>query len=206
MAGELDGQRPRRLLQPTLRDVVRQRPLLAEAAVDGGDVDDPAVASGDHPRGCTAGEEDRGVEVDREHPAVRVERQVDGERRLEDPCVVDEHVERPDRCLRPGEQRFELLDPGQVAVQAVHRRPEIGNRLDVDRRHLRALGCEPLCDRPADPVRRARDERRTSLEQGHPRIPISVLCRLASCSLASKCLMLPRSLPLAVSERPDSVS
>ena len=44
MPCELDGQRARRLLQASLRDVVGAQ-LLAEAAMHRGDVNDAAVAA-----------------------------------------------------------------------------------------------------------------------------------------------------------------
>ena len=93
------------------------------------------------------------MEVDGEHSVVGVERQIDAERRLVDAGVVDEDVDRPDRCLRLGEQRLERLGLRQVPAHPVDRGPELGHLLDVHRGDLRAFRREPFSDRAADPVR-----------------------------------------------------
>ena len=115
------------------------------------------------------------MEVDGEHSVVGVERQIDAERRLVDAGIVDEDVDRPDRCLRLGEQPFERLGLRQVPAHPVDRRPEHGHLLDVHRGDLSAFCREAFRDRAADPVRRAGHERRASLQQCHPVSPSLVV-------------------------------
>ena len=109
-----------------------------------------------------------------EHSVVGVERQIDAERRLVDAGIVDEDVDRPDRCLRLGEQPFERLGLRQVPAHPVDRGPELGHLLDVHRGDLSALGREAFRDRAADPVRRTGHERRAPSSSVIP-------CPLARC-------------------------
>ena len=115
------------------------------------------------------------MEVDGEHSVIGVERQIDAERRLVDAGIVDEDVDRPDRCLRLGEQPLERLGLRQVPAHPVDGGPELGHLLDVDRGDASAFRREPFSDRAADPVRRTGHERRAALQQCHPVSPSLVV-------------------------------
>ena len=109
------------------------------------------------------------MEVDRQDALVALERQVDGERGLEDACIVDEDIDWAAKGLGPVDELVERACVGQVPTQRQHRYAELGQFLAVDSNDPGALCREPLGDRSADAVRRSGDERRAAFEQRHHR-------------------------------------
>ena len=153
---KVDREASCRLVQPCLRHVIGEARLLSVRAVDGRDIDDPAVALLSHAGTETAGQHDGGFEVDGEDSS-RASTGSSAGRLAVDACAVDEDFGRPHAPQGP--HRPARRPPaGEKSPGKPVRRGVIHGPGAVDPADVCALADEPLHDCGADTAARTRDE------------------------------------------------